>query len=348
MNSRTPSSATDLPDASRSACESSGPFAGRVLVVDDRLENRRILASMLSRDGYLVDAVAGGREALDAVADRLPDVILLDVVMPGLDGFETCRRLKTDRRTRLIPIVLITGLQCAEDRIRAIEAGADDFISKPFNQLELQARVRSLVRIKHYTDDLDTADSVILSLGLTIEARDPSTNGHCQRLATYASALGTRLGLDRHDVAALTRGGFLHDIGKVGVPDSVLLKPGPLTHDEFDQVKLHPVIGDRLCGELRSLRRVQPIIRSHHEHLDGSGYPDRLHGDAIPMLAQIVGVVDVFDALTSERPYKPALSRRDACDQLRREVAIGWRADALVEPFIEIAGTSHLPSGGAA
>jgi putative two-component system response regulator len=303
---------------------------------------------MLSRDGYLVDTVAGEQAALEAVADRLPDVIVLDVMMPGLDGFETCRRLKADRRTRLIPIVLIAALQCTDDRIRAIEAGADDFISKSFNQLELRARVRSLVRIKHYTDDLDTADSVMLSLGLTIEARDPSTNGHCQRLAAYASALGTRLGLDRNDLAALTRGGFLHDIGKVGVPDSVLLKQGPLTHDEYEQVKLHPVIGDRLCGELRSLRRVQPIIRSHHEHLDGSGYPDRLRGDAIPMLAQIVGVVDVFDALTSERPYKPALSRGDACDQLRQEVANGWRADALVESFVEIAAATHLPLGGGA
>lgn len=149
-----------------------------------------------------------------------------------------------------------------------------------------------LLRIKGYTDDLDSAASVIMSLGLTIEARDPTTDGHCQRLARYASDLGRRLGLSEAEISALERSGFLHDLGKVGIPDAVLLKPGPLTREEYELIKQYTIIGDRLCGELRSLRAVRPIVRHHHERLDGSGYPDGLRDDAVPLLAQIMGIVD--------------------------------------------------------
>ena len=313
----------------------SGEAPGRVLVVDDLAGNRRVLSAMLASHGYTVITAASGTEALAALAER-PDLVLLDVMMPGLNGFEACRRIKLDKDTRLIPVVLITALPCSEDRIRGLDAGADDFITKPFNSLELRARVRSLIRIKRYTDDLDSADSVILSLGLTIEARDPTTNGHCQRLAALGTALGARLGLDHDDLVAIERGGFLHDVGKIGIPDSVLLKPGPLTRSEFEQVKQHTVIGERLCADLRSLKRVRPIIRSHHERLDGSGYPDGLRGDSVPMLAQITGIVDVFDALTHARPYKPALSVDHACGELAGEAARGWRRKDLVAAFTEL------------
>src|SRR5581483_1268917 len=220
--------------------------------------------------------------ALDAVHRLHPDVVLMDVHMPGVDGFEACRLLKRDAATRFVPIVLVTALRNADDRIRGIDAGADDFLTKPINQPELRARVRSLVRLKRYTDDFDTAESVILSLALTIEARDACTKGHCQRLVGYASALGHHLELGEEELAALRRGAYLHDIGKVGVPDAVLLKPGRLTPAEYERMKQHTLIGDRLCGKLQSLRRVRPIVRHHHEHLDGSGYPDGLKGDAIP------------------------------------------------------------------
>jgi putative two-component system response regulator len=241
----------------------------------------------------------------------------------------------------------VTALQNSDDRIRGIEAGADDFLSKPFNAHELRARVRSLMRIKRYTDDLDSAESVIVSLALTIEARDWYTEGHCQRLARYASSLGTRLGLDDQDVAALMRGGFLHDIGKVGIPDAILLKTGPLSREEYEVMKQHTVIGDRLVGGLRSLRRVRPIVRHHHERLDGSGYPDGLRGDAVPLLAQIIGVVDVFDALTTERPYKRALSVERAYDELMGEANRGLHRRDLVDAFIALTQEGDAPVAGA-
>jgi putative two-component system response regulator len=244
---------------------------GRILVVDDIEQNRRLIASFLTRDGYDVRFADDGQAALDSIARDHPNLVLMDVMMPHVNGFDACLALKQNPATRLIPVVLITALQETEDRIRGLDAGADDFISKPVNPHELRARVRSLIRIKRYTDDLDSAESVILSLALTIEARDRYTEGHCQRLAAYASAVGRHIGLSDEDVAALTRGGFLHDIGKVGIPDAILLKAGRLTPDEYAVMKQHAVIGDRLCGELRSLRRVRPIVRHHHERRDGSG-----------------------------------------------------------------------------
>ena len=319
------------------------PAPARVLVVDDISGNVNLLRSLLERDGYAVSCAPSGAEALDAVAAQQPDLVLLDVMMPGIDGFETCRRMKALPRMRLVPVVLVTALRDSDDRIRGIEAGADDFLTKPFNPHELSARVRSLIRIKKYTDELDSAESVILSLALTIEARDPNTEGHCQRLATYAAALGADLGLGVDEVGALERGGFLHDIGKIGVPDAVLLKTGALTPDETALMRRHAEIGDRLCGELRLLDRVRPIVRWHHERLDGSGYPDGLRGDDIPLVAQIVSVVDVFDALTTRRPYRDPMSAEGAWAELRHEASRGWRRRDLVEAFIALGARGALP-----
>jgi putative two-component system response regulator len=309
-----------------------------VLVVDDIEGNTRLLESILAPDGHVVRRAGDGGEALRLVRTEQPDLVLMDVMMPHLDGFEACRTIKQDPGTRLIPVVLITSLNDSASRIRGIEVGADDFVSKPFNVHELRARVRSLLRVKRYTDDLDTAEAVIVSLALTIEARDGTTEGHCQRLSQYACALGGKLRLDEDDISALERGGYLHDLGKVGVPDAVLLKPGPLTPGEYELIKQHTIIGDRLCGELRSLRKVRPIVRHHHERLDGSGYPDGLRGDAIPLLAQITGIVDVFDALTTERPYKAALPFSRAAEDLRFEAARGWRRADLVDTFLDQVG----------
>jgi putative two-component system response regulator len=307
--------------------------AAQILVVDDVEANRTLLTRLLAQDGHVVTGVSNGDEALRLVAGTPPDLVLLDVMMPGADGFQVCRTLKQHPSTRLIPVVLITALQDSTDKVRGLDAGADDFISKPFNSYELRARVRSLIRIKGYTDELDTAEAVIVSLALTIEARDQYTEGHCHRLAAYASTLGRHLGLPEDDVSALARGGFLHDIGKVGIPDAVLLKAGRLTPAEYDVMKQHTVIGDRLCGELRSLLRVRPIVRHHHERLDGSGYPDGLQGDEIPLLAQIVGIVDVFDALTTARPYRRPKSATAAVDEIRAEVARGLHSPDLVDAF---------------
>jgi putative two-component system response regulator len=311
---------------------------GSVLIVDDVAGNARLVEALLAPDGYAVRTVGDGAEALRVVRAEPPDLLLMDVMMPEVDGFEACRAIKQDPATRLIPVVLVTSLDDTASRIRGIEAGADDFVSKPFNAPELRARIRSLLRIKHYTDDLDSAESVIVSLALTIEARDSTTAGHCQRLARYASALGQTLGLAEDDVSALACGGYLHDVGKVGIPDAVLLKPGPLQAAEYELIKQHTVIGDRLCGELRSLRKVRPIVRHHHERLDGSGYPDGLRGDSTPLLAQIMGIVDVFDALTSDRPYRPALPAERAAEELQSEVARGWRRRDLVSTFLDQIG----------
>lgn len=324
--------------------------ASRILIVDDLETNRQLVARFLALDGYQIFFASDGQEVLDVVARTVPDLILMDVTMPLVDGFEACRRLKQNASTRLVPVVLITALHDADNRIRAIDAGADDFLSKPFNGLELRARVRSLIRLKRYTDELDTAESVIVSLALTIEARDRYTEGHCQRLAAYASALGRHLRLGEDDVSALSRGAYLHDIGKVGIPDAVLLKTSRLTTDEYELMKQHTVIGDRLCGEMRLLRRVRPIVRHHHERLDGTGYPDGLRGDAIPLVAQITGIVDVFDALTTERPYKAAVTKERAYEELLAEVVCGWRRSDLVEAFIGLSrsnGLHHVPAAKA-
>ena len=319
------------------------PHNGRILVVDDYEANLNVLARLLDRDGYLVYKAGNGLDALTIVAREQPDLVLLDVIMPRLNGFEVCRELKRQASTRLIPVVLVTSLQSSQDRIEGIEAGADDFLTKPVNPHELRARVRSLLRIKRYTDDLESAESVIMSLALTIEARDAYTDGHCHRLAAYAAALGQAIGLGEDDIAALTRGGFLHDVGKVGIPDAVLQKREKLAPDEYELIKQHTVIGDRLCGELRSLKRVRPIVRHHHERLDGSGYPDGLRGDAIPLLAQIMGIVDLFDAVTTTRPYRAAQSTEKAILELSDEAARGWKRPSLIETFIDLVRTNALP-----
>ena len=312
---------------------------GRILVADDIPENRDLLESLLVRDGYVVETAEDGAAAMDAIARVAPDLVLSDVVMPRMTGFELCRRVKDDRTTRLIPVVLVTELSDRDDRIQGINAGADDFLTKPVDTLELRARVRSLLRLKRFTDDLDSAESVILSLARTVEARDPYTSGHCERLAGFALAFGAALDLSPDEVAALHRGGYLHDVGKIAIPDGVLTKPGPLSEEERALVRRHPIIGEELCGDLRQLRLVRPIVRHHHERFDGSGYPDGLSGDTIPLLAQIMAIVDVYDALTTDRSYRPAMTLDAACRELRAEASRGWHRRELVDRFFEVCAT---------
>lgn len=311
------------------------PRRGRVLVADDTESVRMLFQKLLTAEGYQVTCAEDGIAALEAVRLQRPDVIVLDVGMPGLDGVEVCRQLKTDPATRLTPIVLVTGRSELPDRIKGIEAGADDFLSKPVHPHELRARVASLSRVKQLTDALDSAESAFLALALTIEARDPTTKGHCERLAMRAVLVGRTLGLSGDDLDALHRGGYLHDLGKVGVPDAVLLKPGPLTDAEFAMMKRHAEIGDALCAPLQSLRHVRPIVRSHHERLDGSGYPHGLRGDEIPVLAQIVGIVDVYDAMTSHRPYRSALDPDEVTRFLLHEVEHQRFSRMHVEAFLD-------------
>jgi putative two-component system response regulator len=307
-----------------------------ILVADDDETSARFLKRLLSREGHRISIVNSVERALRACEVQAPDLVLVDLVAPRGQGFELCRRLKHMSVTKFVPVVIVTAQSDRKDRLRGIEAGCDDFLVKPFDATELHARIQSLVRIKRFTDDLESAEAVIMGMGATIEARDPSTNGHCQRLAHYATRLGRSLNLDESDLGALERGGFLHDIGKIAVPDSVLLKRGQLDPHECRVMQKHPIIGDGLCSGLRSLVKVRPIVRHHHERLDGTGYPDGLRTNEVPLLAQIVGVVDVFDALTTERPYRAALPPEDAFQVLADESARGWRDRVLVDAFVTV------------
>jgi putative two-component system response regulator len=308
----------------------------RILVVDDDAGNCEVMRRVLSREGHEVATVPDGESAIEYIGtvDRLPDLVLLDVMMPGISGFGVCRHIKQNALTRLVPVVMFTSLEAREHRIQGIESGADDFLSKPVEFEELIARAASLIRLKRFTDDLESAQSVIDSLALTVEARDPYTEGHCQRLAAYACALGRAMGLGAAELAALERGGYLHDVGKIGVADAILLKRDRLSADEFVQMQAHTIIGERLCGQLRSLRAVRPIVRHHHERLDGSGYPDGLRGDRIPLTAQIVGVVDAYDAMTTTRPYRQAMPASQAREELLRDAERGLHDREIVRIFV--------------
>ncbi len=304
----------------------------RILITDDDPAARELLTGLVQDLGYEALAVPDAESALTAVAATPPDLILSDVAMPGLSGFDLCRRLKSDPATRLIPVVLITGIG-EEHKIAGIEAGADDFLGKPFSQSDLRARIRALLRMKAFVDELEHAEAVLCTLGRSIEAKDHYTEGHCERLTDYAVGLGRALGLPDEDLTALRRGAYLHDLGKVAVPDAILLKRGPLTTEERGIMHRHPVVGEEICRPLRSLQAVLPIIRSHHERQDGSGYPDGLRGEAIPVTARILQVVDVFDALTTDRPYRAALSKAVALETLEDETRRGWWDPRIVGVF---------------
>jgi putative two-component system response regulator len=305
----------------------------RILIVDDNPSIAALMSQLLTMRGYEVVTACDAQQAEAEVRKHAPDLILSDVRMPGKSGYELCRDLKEDPATRLIPFVLITGLSDSADKVRGIEAGADDFLNKPVLAEELTARVKSLLRMKEFTDELETADSVLCTLGLIVEGRDPYTEGHCERLALNAAELGQHLGLDQDSIVALRRGGYLHDLGKIAVPDEILKKGSDLTPEEWIIMKQHPVTGENICKPLKSLRLVLPIIRHHHEHVDGSGYPDGLRAGEIPLLPRILQVVDVYDALRTERPYKPAIAHDPSAQTMREKARQGLLDGDLVNEF---------------
>jgi putative two-component system response regulator len=306
---------------------------GTVLVVDDQPATLDAVAQALGTLGFTVLEARDGATALALATDREPDVILLDVVMPELDGFEVCRRLKAREETRLLPVVFLTGHGSREARLRGLAVGATDFLAKPFDLVELEVRVRNLVQFRRLTQELDNAEQILFAIARTVEVRHEGTGEHCDRLSRAVAAVGRRLGLDDEAITALRRAGYLHDIGKVGIPDVVLLKPGALNDEEWRVMRSHVELGVQICSPLRSLRPVLPIIRHHHERLDGSGYPDGLRGSDVPLLARVFQPVDIFDALTSARPYRHPISPEQALAVLDDEVGRGWRDAEAVQAF---------------
>ncbi len=314
--------------------------AGTVLVIDDQPQSLEAMREALHPLGFEVWQALDGETGFVIARERQPDVILLDVMMPGIDGYEVCRRLKADEETRLLPVVFFTGLDSRQARLKGLEVGATDFLSKPFDLVELEVRVRNLVHFRRLTQDLDDAEKMLFAVARAVEARDEVTGEHCDRLSQLAARLGEHVGLDHEALKTLRRAGYLHDIGKIAVPDAVLLKPGRLDEGEWRIMRAHVEIGVSICAPLRTLRPVLPIIRHHHERTDGTGYPDGLNGEQIPLLARVFQVVDVFDALTSDRPYRKAMAVERALEVQRQETSRGWWDRELFEAFTAMIGRS--------
>lgn len=316
--------------------KTTGESAVNILVVDDNYGNVELLNALLSPRGYNVFSAYNGEDAIAMVEDVQPHVILLDVMMPKLDGYEVCRRLKEKSSTRFIPVIMLTALSSLEDKVKGLEAGADDFISKPFQRPELLARVKSLVRVKNLLEELEDVRNVIFSLATVLDFNDPYTHGHSQRVSDLAAKLATFLGLSPQEQYAIRDAGFLHDIGKIATNKDILHKPGALNGKEYEHVKQHPVVGERICSPLKFAKPLLPMIRSHHERFNGTGYPDGLAGADIPLGARIIGIVDLYDALTSIRSYRRGMSRDVALEVMKIEAEKGYWDKDILMPFVEI------------
>ncbi|MDY6933383.1 MAG: diguanylate cyclase [Spirochaetota bacterium] len=309
----------------------------RILVVDDDPKNLKLQEALLLSLDYDVIKASCGEDALSTIKRAEIDLVLLDIMMPGMDGYEVCRRLKEDEHTRLIPVVMLTALDDIESRVKGIEAGTDDFITKPPNKLELLTRIKSLINVKSLNKNLIDIENVLFSLANAVEAKDPYTQGHIQRVSNMTEALGKKMGLPKKETAALRLGGILHDIGKIVIPDKILKKTCPLTPDEWKVIKSHPDAGYKICLPLKeNLGSALYAVQYHHEKLDGSGYPDGLKGDEIPIVARIMAVVDIYDAMFSDRPYHKAVPKEKALTVLREEAEYGKLDKEIVEQFIKM------------
>lgn len=311
----------------------------RILIVDDNQANVELLRMQLRPYEYTLEVAYNGEEALEKVKAFYPDLILLDLMMPKMDGYEVCQILKNDKNTWFIPIIVVTALRELQDKLKAIEIGADDFLIKPYNKLEMVTRVKSLLRLKELHDDLDTSEDILFSLAQALEAKDNYTRGHSERVAKYSADLAEAIGLSPREIAIIRKGALLHDIGKIGVRESVLCKPGPLTAEEMEHVREHPVRGYEICCRLKSLSPTLSVIRNHHERYDGSGHPDGFNEDAIPLPARIASIADSYDAMTTNRPYRKGMKADVAIEIFTKEKELGQWDPRLVDEFIKLLRT---------
>jgi putative two-component system response regulator len=309
-------------------------MAATVLVVDADSRRCADWEALLSQQGYVVITARNGEAALTLCPRARPDLVFLYDSFPDMHGLELCRQLKADPRNRLTPIVLYSAAGDDSDASRAVGAGVDDFWGHAPTPWEALNRVHSMLQLKTYIDE--QAEAVLFSLAKSIEVRDPFDEAHCVRVSNNAVRFGKSLGLSQNDLDALRIAGLLHDIGKIGVPDAILSKPGPLDPGESKIVKEHPIVGEQICAPLKSLRHVLPLIRHHHERMDGSGYPDGLHGEQIPLTVRALQIVDICDALTSDRSYRRNLSLPRALLILYEEADRGWLDGALVSQFASL------------
>ena len=307
-----------------------------ILVVDDNEANVELLEAYLTAYGYDVITAVDGESGLEKTYSEMPDLLLLDIMMPGINGYEVCKRLKEDEKTRFIPIVMITALTEMDDKVKGLDVGADDFLSKPFNKLELMARVRSLLRLKALHDELESSEDIICALALAMEAKDPYTKGHSERVARFTMALGKELGLSPVIQGKLYKAGILHDIGKIGIREAVLNKEGSLDTHESEEVTSHPQTGADICEPLKSLKDIIPMIRHHHEWFNGAGHPDGLKGDEIPLGAKMISIADTYDAMTSSRPYREAMEKEKALAIMESEKESGQWDPGLLASFLKM------------
>jgi len=315
---------------------------GRIFVVDDDEQVRGLLRRLLVRAGYVVEEFGVAETAAEALRQRAPDLVLLDLNLPGESGNDFLEAIRDSPATRLLPVVMLTGAGTREDRLRAQRAGVTDFLTKPIGSDELLPRVRSLVMLKHFADEHEHAERVILMLAKTIDARDSYTAGHSGRVAQYSAGMASKLGLKPAEVAEIRRGALFHDIGKIVISDSVLKKVGPLSPEERALINRHPAVGCELLSGMKTMRRLLPIVYHHHEHLDGSGYPDGISASDISLPVRIVSVADVFDAVTTKRTYRSSMSVEEAYECLDGDVRQGWWDPEAVKVLKAVVGESGL------
>jgi cyclic di-GMP phosphodiesterase len=306
-----------------------------LLVYASETSRRNIENALRGLDHDLI-YVDSAEEAMERITRRRVDLVLIDLVSPESDGLDLCRSLKSATTTQFLPVYVVASGNDLDEEIHALEAGADEFLIRPLRRRGLQARVQASLRFKEMLESLDDGETALMSLAQAVEDRDPELGQHCHRLALMAAAMGLTLGLPTEDILTLQRSGYLHDIGKVALPDRVLLKPGPLTSEEWETMKTHPERGERICRGMKSLESILPVIRHHHERWDGSGYPDGLRGEEIPLLARILQLADIYDALITARPYKTAMSPEQALATIRMEAEKGWLDRKLVEVFADL------------